>query len=61
VYGYLLGAVQPNGEIRFTFKEVTLDRISPDVVERYGSKQVQACFEENKSAYAPAGPSCPVN
>jgi hypothetical protein len=29
-------------------------------VERYGSKPVQACFEENKSTYAPAGPSCPA-
>jgi len=60
VYGYLLGTVQPSGEIRFVFKEVTRERIPSQVMERYGSKQVQACFEENKSPYAPAGPSCPA-
>jgi Calcineurin-like phosphoesterase len=58
VYGFLLGAVQPNGEIQFVFKDVTRDDIPANVVERYGSKQVQACFEENKSTYAPAGPNC---
>jgi hypothetical protein len=58
VYGYLLGTVQADGQIRFAFKEVTREHIPPRVVERYGSKPVQACFAENKSAYAPAGPSC---
>jgi hypothetical protein len=61
VYGYLLGTVQPNGEIRFVFKEVRREHIPPQVVDRYGSKQVQACFEQNKSTYAPAGPSCPAS
>jgi hypothetical protein len=60
VYGYLLGTVQPTGEVRFVFKEVTRDRIPPQVLERYGSGQVQACFDQNKSPYAPAGPSCPA-
>ena len=59
VYGYLLGTVQSNGEIHFRFKEVTSSNIPSQVIERYGSKQVQACFEENKSTYAPAGPNCP--
>jgi hypothetical protein len=58
VYGYLLATVQPGGEIRFEFKEITRDHIPTHVVERYGSKQLQACFEENKSTYAPEGPSC---
>lgn len=58
VYGYLLGAVQPNGEIHFVFKEVKPEDIPSQVVERYGSKQVRACFEENKSPYIPAGPNC---
>ena len=57
VYGYLLGTVQPNGEIHFVFKEATRDRLPASVLERYGSQQVQACFDENKSSYAPAGPS----
>jgi hypothetical protein len=61
VYGYLLGTVQPNGEIRFEFKEVTSANIPPQVIERYGSKQVQACFEENKSTYSPAAPTCPLS
>jgi hypothetical protein len=58
VYGYLLGTVQPSGEIHFGFKEVQPGNIPPQIRERYGSKQVQACFEENKSTYAPAGPNC---
>jgi hypothetical protein len=58
VYGYLLGTVQASGEIRFAFKEVQPGDIPPQVKEHYGSKQVQACFEENKSTYAPAGPNC---
>jgi hypothetical protein len=60
VYGYLLGTVQSNGEIQFVFKEVKPTDIPSDVSERYGNKQVQACFEENKSTYAPDGPNCPV-
>jgi len=58
VYGYLLGTVHPNGEIQFAFKEIKPDNIPAQTVERYGSKQLQACFDENKSTYAPEGPSC---
>jgi hypothetical protein len=61
VYGYLLGTVQPDGKVEFTFKEVQSGNIPSQVGERYGSKQVAACFEENKSTYVPAGPSCPVS
>jgi hypothetical protein len=60
IYGYLLGTVQPSGEVRFMFREVTREHIPSQVVERYGSRQVQVCFEENKSPYAPASPSCPA-
>jgi hypothetical protein len=59
VYGYVLGTVQPDGQVRFVFKELTRDHVPPEVVERYGGKQVRLCFEENKSTYAPAGPNCP--
>ena len=59
VYGYVLGTVQPTGEVRFAFKEVTRDKIPSNTLDRYGAKQVDACFEENKSPYTPAGPSCP--
>jgi Calcineurin-like phosphoesterase len=58
VYGYVLGTVLPSGEIQFVFKEVTRDRLPTSVLERYGSQQVQSCFDENKSSYAPAGPTC---
>jgi len=61
VYGYLLGTVKPSGEIDFAFKEVQAGNLPPQVTQRYGSKQVQACFEENKSTYAPAGPNCPTS
>jgi hypothetical protein len=57
VYGYLLATVQPSGEIRFQFKELTRDKVPDAVNARYGS-QVQACFEQNKSPYRPAGPDC---
>jgi hypothetical protein len=58
VYGYLLGTVSPNGEIQFQFKEVAKSNIPASVVERYGEKQVDACFNDNKATYAPEGPTC---
>ncbi len=57
VYGYLLGTVQPSGEIKFQFREITRDKVPQPINERYGD-QVQACFTENKSPYTPAGPDC---
>jgi len=61
VYGYLLGTVQSNGEIRFAFKEIKISDIPSRVAERYGSKQVQFCFEENKSPYVPSAPNCSLS
>jgi hypothetical protein len=61
VYGYLLATVHPNGEIQFVFKEIKPANIPAQTVERYGTKQVQACFDENKSTCAPEGPSCTVS
>jgi hypothetical protein len=58
VYGYLLATVHPSGEIQFVFKEIKPANIPGQTVERFGTKQLQACFEENKSTYAPEGPSC---
>jgi hypothetical protein len=60
VYGYLLGTVQRNGEIHFVFKEITKERLPSEVLQRYDGKQIESCFDENKSPYAPAGPSCPA-
>ena len=61
VYGYLLATVHPDGEIQFIFKDIKPANIPAQTVDRYGSKQLQACFEENKSSYAPEGPSCAVS
>lgn len=58
IYGYLLATVHDDGEIAFQFKEVKSDDIPSEVTDRYGSKQVQGCFESNKSDYTPAGPAC---
>lgn len=59
VSGYLLGTVSPEGEIRFEFREVTLDDVPNLVYSQYGSKFVQACFLENKSpGLHPAPSSC---
>jgi hypothetical protein len=58
VYGYLLATVQLSGEIKFVYKEVKPEDIPSDVVSRYGSKEVQACFEGNKASYVPSGPDC---
>jgi hypothetical protein len=59
--GWIVGTA---GAIRYRLpanvagaKQVRTD-IPSQVVDRYGSKQVRACFEENKSSYAPAGPNC---
>ena len=48
------------GDYRATydFKEIRPANIPAQTVERYRSKQLQACFEENKSTYAPEGPTC---
>lgn len=61
VYGYILATVQPSGEIDFKFKEVRPDDIPSQVTDRYGSKQVQECFKDNKASYAPSGPDCTVS
>ena len=58
VYGYLLGTVSPNGEIQFQFKEVTPSGVPASVTERYGQKQVDACFSGNQVPYVPDGPAC---
>jgi hypothetical protein len=58
VYGYLLATVHADGEISFQFKEVKSDDIPSQVTDRYGSKQVQSCFNENKSPFVPTGPDC---
>ena len=59
--GIFLRPFIPNGEIQFVFKEIKPANIPARTVVRYGSKQLQACFDENKSTYAPEGPSSTVS
>jgi hypothetical protein len=53
--------VHSDGEISFQFKEMKSEDIPSQVVDRYGSKQVQSCFNENKSTFVPTGPDCSGN
>lgn len=47
VYGFLLGTVKRNGEIKFTFKEVKRAAITDEVVQRYTPEFVDYCFDKN--------------
>jgi len=49
VYGYLLGTVSPNGEIRFDFQEVQEADIPTAVTNRFVPGFVHWCFAENRS------------
>ncbi len=59
VYGYLLGTVTPDGKIDFAFREISESDIPADVVTEFSQKQVDWCFNENRSNYVPGGPICP--
>jgi len=56
VYGYLLGHVQANGEIHFTFEKVNRADIPAAVADRFGSQFVDWCFEHNSEAVTPGSP-----
>jgi hypothetical protein len=47
VYGFLLAAVQPSGEIQFTFKRLQESDVPAAVVSRYKPDFVHWCFAEN--------------
>ncbi|HEY9230588.1 MAG TPA: hypothetical protein VIS78_00520, partial [Blastocatellia bacterium] len=51
VYGYLLATVNPAGEpegtIRFEFREIHESDVPPDVVKQMGAELVHQCFEKN--------------
>ncbi len=53
VYGYLLGTVSPNGEIRFEFQRLREADIPTDVVNRFTAEFVYWCFAENNLARQP--------
>ncbi len=60
VYGYLLGTVAPDGSVSFEFKEIREDDIPAGVVNEFSGDLVKWCFEQNKSDYEPADPTCAV-
>jgi hypothetical protein len=51
VYGFLLGAVKPTGEIEFTFHRVEESDVPSTIVERYKPDFVHWCFAENSHQY----------
>ncbi len=51
VYGFLLGTVQPSGEINFTFHQLNESDVPPAVVETYKPEFVHWCFAENSAAH----------
>jgi hypothetical protein len=61
VYGYLRGAVSPDGTIRFEFRQVQENNVPKSTQQRYSSEFVQSCFRENTSQYVPDGPLLPPN
>lgn len=58
IYAYLLGTVAPDGTISFQVREVHPDDIPASVVKEFTEEQVKWCFEQNKSDYTPANPTC---
>ncbi len=50
VYGYLLGTVEPDGEIHFEFQRITEPDIPAKVTSRFKPEFVHWCFAENSEA-----------
>jgi hypothetical protein len=51
VYGFLVGAVEPNGEIEFTYKHVEETDVPAQVAQRFTRPFVHWCFAENSQAH----------
>lgn len=51
VYGYLIGAVKPNGEINFTFHRLSESDVPADIMEMYKPEFVHWCFVKNSEAH----------
>lgn len=51
VYGFLLGAVKPDGQIDFAFHKLNESDVPGSVVARYKPEFVHWCFAENSSAH----------
>jgi hypothetical protein len=61
VYGFLLGAVSPEGTVRFEFHEVKEPDVPEQTRQEYSTEFVRSCFQENKARYIPEGPLQPPN
>jgi hypothetical protein len=51
VYGFLLGTVKADGEIKFTFQRLTESAIPRAVSDRYTQPFVHWCFAENSATH----------
>lgn len=47
IYGYLIANVQPNGEIKFEFREVKESDVTPEARAKFGPELMQYCFQAN--------------
>jgi hypothetical protein len=50
VYGYLLGTVEPDGEIRLDFQKLNETDVPAAVVSRFTPEFAHWCFAENRMA-----------
>ena len=50
VYGYLLGTVQSDGQIQFTFQKLAPSNVPATVTQRFTPAFVNWCFEQNSQA-----------
>jgi len=50
VYGFLLGTVEPDGEIHFAYQKLSPSDVPASVTERYTPEFVGWCFNENSAA-----------
>jgi len=51
VYGFLLGTVQPTGEINFAFHQLNESDVPQSVVDTYKPEFVHWCFAENSASH----------
>jgi hypothetical protein len=51
VYGFLLGTVQPSGEINFTFQQLSESDVPAAVLDTYKPEFVHWCFAENSASH----------
>ena len=51
VYGFLIGSLQPDSSIDFTFHRLKETDVPPEVAQRYTPEFVHWCFAENSEAH----------